>query len=149
MSKYLLRSALLATAVAVTSLPVAADTPQHERHELMESNGDAAKPVGKMLKGEAEFDAQVLMKSLNTFLDTSNRLGDLFPPGSETGEKTRAAPAIWDDRDGFNDAIAVLHKAASDAIAANPTTLDEAKPVMGQVFHACKNCHDTYRLPED
>jgi cytochrome c556 len=149
MSKFISRIAFVVTACVVTSLAMAGDTPQHQRHELMEGVGDAAKPVGKMLKGEKEFDAQVLMKSLNTFLDASNRLGDLFPPGSETGEKTRAAPAIWDDRDGFNDAIAMLHKAASDAIAANPGTLDEAKSAMGPVFHACKNCHDTYRLPED
>jgi len=149
MSKFISRIAFLVTAVAVTSLAFAGDSPQHERHELMEGNGDAAKAVGKMLKGETDFDATVLMKSLHTFLDASNQLGDLFPPGSETGEKTRAAPAIWDDRQGFDDAIAKFHKASTDAIAANPTTLEQAKSVMGPVFGACKNCHDNYRLPED
>lgn len=149
MMKFILRSTLLVIAVAVTSLAAAGDTPQHERHELMEGNGDAAKAVGKMLKGETEFDAEVLINSLNAFLDTSNRLGDLFPPGSETGEKTRAAPAIWEDREGFNEAIAMLHSAAEDAIAANPGTLEAAKSAMGPVFHACKNCHDSYRLEED
>lgn len=149
MLKSISRIAFLVTAVAVTALPAAGDTPQHERHELMEHNGHAAKAVGKMLKGETAFDAKVLMQSLHTFLDTSNKLGDLFPPGSETGEKTRAAPAIWEDRQGFKDAIAMLHKASEDAIAVNPGTLDEAKAAMGPVFHSCKNCHDTYRLPED
>ena len=35
------------------------------------------------------------------------------------------------------------------AIEASPATLDEARPVVGEVFNACKNCHDSYRIDED
>lgn len=149
MSKHIFRIPLVVAAIAAAAVAVAGDDPRHERHELMEGVGDAAKPVGRMLKGDEEFDAEVLMASLETFLDASNRLGGLFPPGTETGAKTRAAPAIWEDREGFEQAIGDLHSAVETAIAARPGTLEEAKPVLGPVFNACKNCHDGYRLEKD
>ena len=115
----------------------------------MEDVGEAAKPLGQMLKGERDFDADVAMASFKTFEDASSRFGGLFPPGSETGEDTEAAPAIWEDRAGFDEALATWADAVGAAIAANPQTLDETKPVAGEVFNACKNCHDTYRIEDE
>jgi len=139
---------MLAALVFAAPLP-AADDPRHERHEVMEGVGDAAKPVGKMLKGERDYDPAVVMTSLGTFHEAAGKFGSLFPPGSETGEDTRAAPAIWEDRAGFEEALAKLGKAVDAAIAANPQTLDAAKPVLGPVFNACKGCHDNYRLEKE
>ena len=149
MSKTRIHLAIVATAMAVTSLAVAEDDPIHERHELMEDVRDAAKPMGKMLNGERDYDAAVVMTSLETFASVAEVFGDLFPPGTETGGGTEAAPAIWEDRGGFEEALAVWATATDAAIAANPQTLDEAKPVLGEVFGSCKNCHDTYRIEEE
>ena len=80
----------------------AADSPQEVRHEMMEGVGDAAKPVGKMLKGEQEFDAAVVTKSFQVWSNAAIDFGDLFPEGSETGYDTEAKETIWTDRDGFN-----------------------------------------------
>lgn len=135
--------------LAVVSVAVADDDPRHERHELMEGVRDAAKPVGKMLNGESEYDAEVVMTSLATFADAGKVFGDLFPEGTETGGGTEAAPAIWEDRAGFEEALAEWREATDAAIAAKPATLDEAKPVLGKVFGSCKNCHDTYRIEEE
>jgi cytochrome c556 len=139
---------IVAATLVLTSLAIAADDPRHVRHELMEDNGKAAKPLGAMLKGEREYDAGAVMASLDTLRDASMRLGELFPPGSETGEDTRAAPAIWEDRAGFEAAIATFGDAVNAAIAARPETLDAAKPVLGPIFNACKGCHDNYRTEE-
>lgn len=125
------------------------DDPRHERHELMEDVGEAAKPVGEMLKGEAAYDPDILMASLQTFQNVSMKFGDLFPPGTETGMDTEAAPAIWEDRDGFDQALANWREAIDAAIAANPMNLEDAKPVAGAVFKTCKGCHDTYRLADE
>ena len=76
---------LAAAALAVSSLAGAEHSPQHERHELMEDVGKAAKVVGKMLRGEAEYDAAAAMQSLETFRSVSGKFGDLFPEGSESG----------------------------------------------------------------
>jgi len=142
-----IRLPFVAALLAISSLAVAG-TPQHERHELMESVGDAAKVVGAMLKGESEYDNAAAMKSLNTWASVAAEFGEHFPVGSETGEDTEAAPAIWEDRAGFDAALAEWRDAVDAAIAANPATLDDAKPVIGGAFNKCKNCHDTYRIED-
>jgi len=141
-----LRHLFLALAISATSIAIAGDDPARERHEMMEGVRDAAKPVGAMLKGEKEFDADTLQRSLATFAKASEKLGDLVPEGSEGGE---AAPAIWEDPDGFAAAIQEWSDAINAAVDANPQSLDAAKPVVGPVFGACKNCHDTYRIEKD
>ena len=158
MSNSIFRIVLLAIALVVAGCggnqepaaeAVADDDPRHVRHELMEGVRDAAKPVGKMLRGEADFDADTLTASLKVFHDASGEFGALFPPGTETGMDTEAAPAIWEDREGFDQALADWRTAVETAMDANPATLDDAKPVVGPIFNACKNCHDNYRIEEE
>lgn len=147
--KNTLISSLLVTTLAFASLAVAGGTPQHERHELMETAKDAAKVVGPMLQGEREYDNAAAMESLHTWAGVASKIGGLFPAGSETGEDTEAAPAIWEDRAGFDAALVEWADAIDAAIEANPATLEEAKPVLGAVFGKCKNCHDTYRIEKE
>lgn len=135
-----------AEASAAAEAPADAMSPQDERHELMEGVLDAAKVVGPMLKGEVDFDAAAAMKTLETWRDVGGKFGDLFPEGSEGGE---AAPAIWEDREGFNAALQEWNDATAAAIAANPQTLDDARASIGPVFNTCKNCHDTYRIEDE
>jgi len=146
MYKTSIRISFLACALAAATLALADDDPGHERHELMEGVRDAAKPVGAMLKGEADYDQATVMTSLETFASAADQLDGLFPDGSEGGE---AAPAIWEDRAGFEAAIVEWQDATAAAIAANPASLGDAKPVLGPVFGACKNCHDNYRIEEE
>lgn len=149
MSYSKLPAALFAAALVTTSVAMASDSPQHQRHELMEGVGDAAKVIGGMLRGKTDYDASAVMKSLQTFDDASAELGDLFPAGTETGEDTKAAPAIWEDRDGFNAALQDWADAVDAAIAASPQTLEDGRPVLGPVFQACKGCHDNYRIDDE
>lgn len=145
------KPALTALAVLFLFGPLASadEDPIHERHELMEAVGDAAKPVGAMLRGDSEFDADVLMKSLKVWKKVGGKFGDLFPEGTETGGGTEAAPAIWEDREGFDAALADWRKAVDAAIEASPQSLEDARPVAGAVFNACKNCHDSYRIDDE
>lgn len=142
-STLILLFSLIAAAPAI-----AEEDPREQRHELMESVREAAKPVGEMLKGEREYDAAVLMMSLGTWEEVSAVIGDLFPPGTETGMDTKAAAAIWEDREGFEEALGTWRDAVLTAIDAAPQTLDEAKPVVGPIFQACKGCHDDYRIDD-
>jgi cytochrome c556 len=137
---------LALAALLGASAGIADEDPGHVRHELMEDVRDAAKPVGQMLRGEADFDSATLMNTLGVFQDASAQLGGLFPEGSEGGE---AAPAIWEDRAGFEAAIAKWQEVVGVAIDANPQSLEDAKPVVGPVFQACKGCHDNYRIEEE
>ena len=144
-----IRLPLILAALAVATSVFADDDPRHERHELMESVGDAAKPVGLMLRGEAEFNSETLMQSLQVWKDVSGEFGELFPEGSETGMGTEAAPAIWEDRAGFDEALAKWASAVDAAIEAAPDSLEAAKPVVGPVFQTCKGCHDNYRISDE
>ncbi|MBT8108990.1 MAG: cytochrome c [Gammaproteobacteria bacterium] len=149
--------AVLAVASACSKPPqaeeapqaLAEDDPRVVRHELMEGVGDAAKVVGAMLKGEREYDAAAAAASLATFGDAAAKLGDLFPAGTETGGDTEAAPAIWEDRAGFDAALQDWADATAAAVTAAPATLEDAKPVLGAVFKTCKGCHDTYRIDDE
>lgn len=143
------RSVVLLGTLLLLNVSLAGDDPRHQRHELMEEVRDSAKPIGQMLKGEREFDADILMRSLKMFADAGQVFGDLFPEGTETGEGTEAAPAIWEDREGFNAALAMWREATDDAIAAAPESIDDARLAMKPVFGACKNCHDTYRIEDE
>ena len=59
-------AAFLAAAL-FTPFALAQQSPQEQRHELMEGVGDAAKPVGAMLKGEAPFDAATVIPRVAVF----------------------------------------------------------------------------------
>lgn len=127
----------------------AGDSPQEVRHEIMEGVGDAAKPVGQMLKGEQEFDAAVVMESFQTWSDAAANFGDHFPEGSETGYDTEAKETIWTDRDGFDEHLVTFADAVNAAIEASPQDLEALKAATGPVFKACKSCHEDYRIEKD
>jgi len=142
----LLRKIVFTLALTAAAVVGAAEDIAHERHELMEDVRDATKPVGAMMKGEKAFDAETLQTSLAFFAEAGEKLGDLVPAGSEGGE---AAPAIWEDMDGFKEQIQMWRDATAAAIEANPQSLDAARPVVGPVLKSCKGCHDSYRIEDD
>lgn len=147
----MLRYALILTAVFAfvpAASVLAGDTPQEARHELMEGVGGAAKNIGKMLKGEAPFDAELANDSLRTWAEASAEFGDLFPEGSESGYDTEAKATIWTDRAGFDEQLALFAEKADAAVAANPQSLEELKPAAGAVFKTCKSCHEGYRVDD-
>ena len=158
MSLRSIRLPLLCVSLSLAALALAADEAADfetidesidTRKALMEDVGAAAKPVGLMLRGERDYDWSVAEESLKTWQDVGDKFGELFPEGSESGSGTEAAPAIWEDREGFDAALTEWNEATSSAIAAAPATLDDARPVLGAVFNTCKNCHDGYRIETD
>jgi cytochrome c556 len=128
---------------------LAGESPQEQRHELMEGVGDAAKPVGGMLKEEVAFDAEVAMESFQTWAEAADLFGDLFPAGSETGYDTEARATIWSDRAGFENALAGFAEAVDAAIAAQPQDLEALNAAAGPVFEKCKACHEDYRVEDE
>jgi cytochrome c556 len=132
-----------------TQLAWAGDSAQEQRHDLMEDAGGAAKTIGKMLEGENPFDADAAMTALDTWSKVAGEVGDLFPAGSESGYDTRAEPAIWSDREGFDAALKDWAEAIDAAIAANPRDLESLQAAAGPVFKKCKACHEEYRAEKE
>ena len=71
--------------ILAMQLAIAAESPQEQRHELMEDVGGGAKTIGKMLEGEDPFDAGAAMAALQTWAAVADEFGALFPEGSESG----------------------------------------------------------------
>jgi len=143
---------LIGTASAVvlaTQLAFAAESPQEQRHEVMEDVGGGAKTIGKMLEGESPFDAAAAMAALQTWAAAADEFGGLFPEGSESGYDTEAKATIWSDREGFDAALQAWADAVDAAIAANPQDLDSLKAAAGPVFKKCKACHQDYRVEKE
>jgi len=144
-NRFALRSLLPCLFILALSAACTAKSPASEREELMEGVRDAAKPVGAMLKGEKDFNADTLQKSLAVFAAAADKLGSLVPEGSEGGE---ASPAIWDDPEGFAAARKKWKETTAAAIEAAPQSLEAAGPVMKPVMANCKNCHESYRVED-
>jgi len=144
MNRFSIISIVFALLLPLSSA-LAEDIPQEDRQKLMKGVGDAAKPVGGMLKGEVAFDSDIVMESLKTWSHASGKIGDYFPEGSESGYDTEARSTIWSDRQGFNTVRKDWSDAIQVALEANPQSLDELKPVAGPIFKQCKTCHEGYR----
>ena len=140
---------ITASILLVSLQLAAADSPQEQRHELMEDTGAAAKTIGKMLEGETAFDAGAAMEALQTWAEVAGQVGDLFPEGSETGFDTEAKATIWSDREGFNAALSAWSEAVDAAIASNPRDLEALQAAAGPVFKKCKACHEEYRVDDE
>jgi cytochrome c556 len=70
----------------------------------------------------------------------------MFPPGSDKGD-TKAAPAIWTDKAGFEKDAETL-SAAGGALAAAAKAGDAtaAAAAYKDIGDACAACHKQYRL---
>ena len=82
----------------------------------------------------------------------SNEQFNWFPAGSgpKEGVKTRAKAEIWNKPQDFNAAQKLFQEQAGklNTVAASGDVA-AVRAQFGEVGKACKNCHDTFRTPED
>jgi cytochrome c556 len=70
----------------------------------------------------------------------------LFPAGTDKGE-TKAAPAIWTDRAGFEKAAMTLSAAGEKlSVAAKAGDETAVAAAFKEIGEACGACHKDYRL---
>jgi cytochrome c556 len=124
---------------------IAQQNPIEQRQALMKKNNQHAKETTQMVKGEQPFNAQAVAAAFAQWADTAAKFPALFPDDSKTGGKTRAAPAIWTDRAGFNAQVAVLAKAVADNRSKAVASLDGLKAALPAVGKVCGDCHEKYR----
>ncbi len=129
---------LVAGAAIAQSDPIAA------RKALMKQIGDQTGIGASMLKGETPFDAAKAATIFKTFAEDGAKFGTLFPAGSETGD-TKAAPAIWSDRAGFDAELAKFNAAVAQNVSGIGTA-DGFKVAFTAVANTCRSCHSTFRL---
>lgn len=134
-------------AIVVLTAGVAAANVIEQRQKIMEGIGEATKPVGGMLKGSAPFDLAKVQAALKAYEDGAKKMPELFPDNSKTGNKTTAAPKIWEDANGFK---AAFDKFGKDSAAALEAIKDEAsfKANFPGVLKNCGSCHEQYRVKQ-
>jgi cytochrome c556 len=123
---------------------------QKARHEHYEELGDAFKAVRDQSKASTP-DFAALQKAAETVYQASLNQQQWFPKGTgpEAG-KTRALPAIWSKPDEFAAAQKMLEERAPKLLAAAKTKdVAAITAAFREVGGACKNCHDTFRSPDE
>ncbi|VVT08456.1 cytochrome c [Rhizobium sp. EC-SD404] len=139
----------LAVACVLVFAGAAAADEIEDRQALMKRNGDTMKILAPMAKGEAPYDQAAAMEGFQQFVDTADRLPDLFPESSQTGGDTEASPKIWEDQAGFETQIDAFREDSEAALAAAPADLASFQAAFGAVAENCGDCHETYRVEKE
>jgi cytochrome c556 len=147
MKKFLLACALsLATLLPAATLPqqaAAQSDPIAERKAGFKRMGGHLEAIKALLDNPAGLRAEAgRAADMQAYF---GGLPALFPPGSDQGE-TRALPAVWSDRAGFEAASAGAAAAAGrlqQAMAGGDTAATAA--AFREMGGSCGTCHRNYR----
>jgi len=150
----LITAATLCIAVAASTLAFAGShgASKKQLKNAMEYRQSTFKMVGQhfgamaaMVKGKVEYDAASFAKNA----DAVAMLSQLAPNGfavEGTHKKSRAKKEIWENKDGFAEAVTAFQTAAAALSEASKAgNLDKAKAAFGGVGKTCKGCHTDYR----
>ena len=147
-------SAFVFTASLIAAIQAAsAATPaelQKARHDHYKELGEAFKAVRDASKA-ASPDFAALEKAAGIVDKASVDQQQWFPKGTgpEAG-KTRALPEIWSKPDDFSAAQKMFSDRAPKLLAAvKAKDAPGVQAAFKEVGGACKNCHDTFRAPEE
>jgi cytochrome c556 len=142
--------AFLGGAVSAHSSDEGRTEQQKIRHHHYEELGDAFKAVRDKSRGDNP-DWAALENAALVIVDGSIDQQKWFPKGSgpEAG-KTRALPEVWSKPEDFTAAQKMFTDRAPKLMAAIKAK-DSAgvQSAFKDVGGACKNCHDTFRAPEE
>jgi cytochrome c556 len=140
----LLAGAALAVTIAVPLALAQGDvlTARKDGFKMLAANMEA---IQKVVQERQPVAAAVA--PARAIAEHAPKIKTLFPPGSDAGQ-TRALPAIWSDRAGFDRVADAFVTQANALVAAaeggNASTLGSALQATGQ---ACGMCHRPYRAP--
>ena len=112
------------------------------RKAIFSKNYNTAKRVQSLsVSGDFE-EAKELMREMS---ENYKDLLNYFPENSKEGFKTESLPAIWENKDEFND---LMNKSANDMIelASIIEATDNVKGSLGKLMWSnCKACHSKFR----
>jgi cytochrome c556 len=118
----------------------------HDRHEGMETIGDANKSLRRELQSSSP-DPVAVRLAAGQIAQLSRKASGWFPHGSGPNlGRTGAKPEIWQDPKDFSAKLAAFQKAAlalNSAAAAGD--MNAVKARYADIGGTCKACHDKYR----
>src|SRR5579863_634441 len=106
------------------SVATAQEDPIKARKALMKANGDQAKILSDMSKGDKPYDQAAVTKALATFQDAAAKMPGLYPDNTKNGDPSdqfNAGPKVWENMADFK---ARFVKFGDDAKAASSSVKD-------------------------
>ena len=137
---------LLGASIAVLAQSQPEDIIKYRRN-VMKANGAHAGAVAAILQGKVDYKNQ-LADHVKALENINKDIPSLFPKGSESGD-TKALPAIWSDRAGFEKRAGDAKERSADfakAVMAGDTQAYAAK--FKELSDGCKACHKDFRKEE-
>ena len=130
-----------------------AATPQEQqkaRHDHFHQIGDNFKAVRDQTRASAP-DWAAVEKSATKLVELSKDLPTWFAKGTgPDAVKTRALPEVWTKPDDFAAAAKRFAEATPKLLdAAKSKDVAQVNAAFKEAGGACKNCHDTFRSPEE
>ena len=145
-------SKLLISAVAVIVSGFAyahtgADGVVRDRMDMMGEIARSMKTIGRMIKGEADYDAEAAQAAALEIYGHMSHMPEMFPEGS-IEPPTEALPIIWQEWDEF---VVISDKLKTDAkqlaeLTASVSGANELIPQFSEVGKSCAACHEKFRL---
>ena len=109
--------------------------------------------LGAMAKGEAEYDADAASAAANNLatVATLSQRGYWMPGTSsdDLPDESRALPAIWESGSKAGEIGASFAEAAAALAAVAGDGKDAMAAAMGPVGKGCRDCHESYRKPNN
>jgi len=139
-------SLLLSATALGLGLSAANADPIKDRQDKMKIVGKSMGIVGKMAKGQSDFDGEAALAAFVAMKEAAEGYETLFPEGTETGGKTEAAPAIFSDRAGFEARQSDFEASLVKVTTAAPENVEALGAMVGEVGRNCGVCHRTYRV---
>ena len=114
------------------------------RKAIFSKNYSTAKKVQTFAsKGDFERAKSLMLEMSENY----KNLLEYFPENSKEGFKTEALPAIWENKDEFNN---LMTKSSNNMIKLTKIidTSDDIRGTLGKMMWAnCKACHSKFRAP--
>jgi len=142
-------SLILSSTALGFALPTANADPIKDRQDKMKVVGKSMGIVGKMAKGQSDFDGEAALAAFVAMKEAADGYETLFPEGTETGGDTEAAPAIFTDRIDFEAKQSDFEASLVKVTAAAPENVEALGAMVGEVGRNCGVCHRTYRVKKN
>ncbi|MDO8978385.1 MAG: cytochrome c [Afipia sp.] len=144
------RSVLVAAMIVLGATTVVADQALIEQsHALMKANGkNLGGVLSPMARGDKPYDQAAINAALTQLDETAKKLPSLYPASVKAVKQTSEytpSPKIWDDRPGFDAAIAAFGKAVTEA-KGKIKDVDSLKATLPTIGKSCSGCHETFRV---
>ena len=146
-----MRKLLVAISLLAFAASAASADPISDRQAAMKERGKIVGTLSKMVKGEQDFDAALVLSSLQTLQENAEKfdVDALFPAGTETGGDTTVSPKVWEDMAGFKAAEDKYLADVKAVNAAAPADLEALKTHLAVVGQTCAACHKAFRIKKD